>query len=167
MRNHLVRPALNQAGQDVSLARREGCHEAGRGFVVGDAFVRLAHAEQRAADGGDQLLLAIGFLNEIDGACLHHPHRETHIAVPGDHDDRELMATCCQFSLELQPIHAGHQHIRHKTGRPQRGKCLQKILRRRMRLREEAEGREQQRGGAPDRFVIINEMHDGATSIRP
>src|SRR5690349_2414165 len=98
----LVHQTSGDERHDLALARRESLE---LGLELGHALLLLpplAIAFERIGDGVKQVLIAKWLGEEIDGACLHRPHRHRHIAMGGDEDDRDLDAGLDQLVLKIE-----------------------------------------------------------------
>ena len=126
--NQFLAAAGLATDQDVHRGRRQGQN------LPAQRFHRLGHAEQtridlvletglllqapvlqhqaalfqRAPQTAEQALGREGFLDEVVGALAHGLHRHRHVAVPGDHDHRQVAIDRLQVGEQLQAVHAGH-----------------------------------------------------------
>ncbi len=132
----------------------------------------LRVARQRLANVLDQQLLAERLFEKLGGARLQRPHRDRHVAVPGDDDDRQVRAALHQHTLHFQPAHARHAHVENQAARLGRIERGQKFLRRRERLHFQPDGPQEHVERLAHGGVVVNHEYDrlrlhDSSSVRP
>ena len=69
-----------------------------------------------------------GLFEEIERAHPHRLNRHRHIAMAGDHDDRQGRVATHQLFQKLHPVHARHLDVGNDDARVIRPQCLERVL---------------------------------------
>ena len=130
-------------------------------------------ASHRRLDPVEQQLVVERLFDEVHGAGLHRLNSDRNVAVAGEDDDLKLDGAFGEFSLQLQPAHAGDPHIQQQAPRAAGLIGVEKILRRRVGLdtqinRLDQPGRTKSIMAAPSQeFEFAAVRSGGAGSVRP
>src|SRR5262249_58809058 len=102
--NLLVRAPGDDQRHDVPLARRERRETPLQSRDELGVFAPDAIAIDPCLHGIEQLLLAQGLGQELDGSRFHRPYGHRYVAVPADEYERKLNSRFRQNSLEFQTV---------------------------------------------------------------
>src|SRR5438105_2099857 len=86
-------------------------------------------ALDRLSDRIQQVTVAERLGEELDGACLHRPHRGRNIAVPGDEDDGNVEVDLRHPRLEIEPAQARQPDVEHQAAGNIRRRAGEELLR--------------------------------------
>src|ERR1700722_3480896 len=114
--NLLADAATRDLNHDFALARAqrpEARLEGGQSEVVLPPGTIAREAE---LNGVQEVLIAEGLGQELDGAALHGLHRHRNVAVPGDEDDREVPAGRGELALKIKAALLWKPDIEHQAG---------------------------------------------------
>src|SRR6202011_5800495 len=107
----LAETPTHDMDQNLALAgreRRKARPERGHRLLIPPP---RAIASQRKRDCIEQVLVAKGLRQELDGTTLHRLHRHRDIAVTGDEDDRDLCVRPREFALKIETALSRQSHI--------------------------------------------------------
>src|SRR3989442_4543609 len=138
-----VRPPCHDEAHDLALPRGEPCEALAELLALRLGAAHLAVHLESAGDAVEQELAAEGFLDEVDGARLHRPHRRRYVDVSGDHDDGEPDVAAGERALEIEPTHPGQADVGHDAAGTPPVLALQERLRPGKRFDRDVDGAEQ------------------------
>src|SRR5437667_584035 len=142
-RDRPVRPPRHDELHDLALPRGEPREALAELLALRRGAAHLAVHLESVGDAVEQALAAEGFLEEVDGARLHRPHRRRYIAVSRDHDDREADVAAGERALEIEPAHPGQADVGHDAAGTPAVLGLQELLRPGIRFDGDVDGRAQ------------------------
>ena len=148
----------------ASTSRSRGVSESRRSRILACSLERGAVARvalEGPLDAIDEILIAEGLLQEVEGALLHGLDRHRDVTVAGDEDDRNDGATQVELLLQLEPAHAGHAHVEHQATRLARLVGLEELARRGEGARREADGFQQETQGVTHAFIVVHDEDRG------
>jgi anaerobic selenocysteine-containing dehydrogenase len=116
-RNHAVGLAAGHAQSHFLLARGELFELSVHRVMRSACPQRRDAAAHGLGNGIEQCLVAERLFQELDRPLLHGLHRQRHVGMPGDEDDRQLDASLLHRALQLQATHRGHAHVQHQATR--------------------------------------------------
>src|SRR5438128_8229590 len=171
-RDRPVRPPRHDELQDLALPRggpREALAEL---LALRLGAAHLAVHLEGVGDAVEQALAAEGFLEEVDGARLHRPHRRRYVAVSRDHDDREPDVAAGERALEIEPAHPGQADVGHDAAGTPSVLGLQELLRPGIRFDRDVDGAEQVAQAFAHPWVVLDDVdlrvaHHGLSLYRP
>jgi len=117
-------------------------------------------ALDRAADGGEQNIVAERLGQELDGSRLHRLHRHRDIAVTSDENDRQV-SPVAESMLQIEPAEAGQRYIEHQAARTRITTVGQEVQRRGKGLRPPPGVLDQRLEGFPHGDVIVDDENHG------
>jgi hypothetical protein len=121
-------------------------------------------ARQRGADRRQDDILVEWLFKKIGGADLHCFDRKGNIAMSGDHDDGNRIASIAQFPQQLETIHFRHAHVRKDASGFRSIEYSQKILGRFMSSDVDRRSAEKEGERIPNRLIVIYNVNDTAVS---
>jgi hypothetical protein len=104
--------------QDVPLSRRQPAELRGGSCALLVILVALAIDADRVQENVDQHVVIDRLLQKIDRAILQSRACGVHIAMRGQHDDRQRDTALLQDALQLKAAHALHFQVRQQTAPP-------------------------------------------------
>src|SRR5438552_12307333 len=142
-RDRPVRPPRHDELHDLALPGGEPREALAELLALRLGAAHLAVHLESVGDAVEQALAAEGFLEEVDGARLHRPHRRRDVAVSRDHDDREADVAAGERALEIEPAHPGQADVGHDAAGTPAVLGFQELLRPGVRFDGDVDGRAQ------------------------
>jgi hypothetical protein len=117
----------------------------------------LAAAGHRPLDRGDQVVLLVRLLDEIDRAELQRAHGRRDVTMAGEDDDRDRHAAGVELLEDLEARHVAHAKVEKDAAVVEHG-LLEKFGAAGVDPRRVAVAAQQEAGGAANRRVIIHDV---------
>src|SRR5689334_22831196 len=127
--------------------------------VLTQRFAQLRVTRDGLLDAIEQILVAEGLLQEVEGPMLHGLDCHRDVAVAGHENHRDGGAAQVELLLKLEAAHAGHADVEHQAAGLRLAVCRQEFLRGGMQLAGEADGLEQRSHGVANAGIVIDHDH--------
>ena len=124
-----------------------------------DGSSRRGACRSALPDARDQVVVLERLLDEIHGAPLHRSDRHGHAVGCREEHDGQGRAAAQQLLLQLEPRHAGHQHVEQQHARAGEVAVVEQRLARREGLDLESRGLEQAMQRGAHRIVVVHDEH--------
>jgi len=124
----LVRFARYDKVEDFALAIRKSCQSFCHFSVRLPFLATLLVGLERLANAIKQILVAKGFLNEVNGPFLHCIDRHWYVAMARDENDRQGAAAPQQFVLKFQSTESRHTNVENEATGAMVIDALQKLV---------------------------------------
>ena len=88
----------------------------------------------------EEFLIAYGLGQELDGAGFHRPHRDTHVRVTRDENNRNVDMGLNQLPLQIEAARSWQADVEDQAARRVRASRAEKLARRREAVRGQLDG---------------------------
>ena len=105
-----------------------------------------------------QVLVAKGLLDEVDGAFLHRFDRHRYVAVTGDKYDRQRAAQLIEFFLQLESAEARHPDVEHEATGTVAVVARKKVIPGMKNLIAEPDRAHQELHRMADRLIVVDNI---------
>ena len=120
-----------------------------------------AIALDRVPNGVEQVLVAEGLRQKLDGAGFHGPDRHGNVAVAGEEDDGQRRVRVGELALEIQPAQPRQAHVEHEASRRVGAPGTHERLSAGEDLDEEPDGGDESPEAVADGRVVVDDEDDG------